>query len=374
MSRAAGFFMAAQSLAPEVDPMNHVVVMAGGSGMRFWPESTASRSKQFIDLTGRGTMIRETIRRLSPLLRRENVWVVAGEKDSPHLSARALGIPARNIILEPEGKNTAPAVALAVAHVSRRDPEAVIAATPADHAVSDGRAFRAALGKGLRAAARTGRFVTLGIPPAYPATGYGYIERGKPFGGRGDGVFEVVRFTEKPDLVTARRFIKTGRFSWNSGIFIFRADTFRDRLARFLPDVDAAIGSAFRFHGKKEYPSRLGSAYRRMPSISMDYGILEKEAGILVVPADFGWSDLGTWRSLHEFLGGPGENVTFGDAVLIDCRNTLVRTDGGVVAVAGMEGVVVVRSGDAVLVCPRDRSEDVKRIAEEVRKRFPHLS
>lgn len=354
--------------------MDHVVVMAGGSGTRFWPESRARCSKQFLDLTGRGPMIRETIRRLFPLLRRENVWVVAGEKDAPHLSPRTLGIPGRNILLEPEGKNTAPAVALAVAHIGRRDPDAVIAAAPADHAVADERAFRAVLGKGLRVAGRTGRFVTLGIPPDHPATGYGYIERGNRFAGKEKDVHNVLRFTEKPDLATARRFVKSGRFSWNSGVFLFRADTFRDRLSRFLPEVHKAIESAFRSYGKREFPGRLRAAYRRMPSISIDYGILEKEKGILVIPAVFGWSDLGTWRSLHEFLGKPGENVTFGNVILLDCENALVRADRGLVAVAGMENVVVVRSGDAVMVCPRSRSEEVKRIAEEVRRRFPHLS
>ena len=354
--------------------MDHVVVMAGGSGTRFWPESRARRSKQFLDLTGRGPMIRETVRRLFPLIPRENVWVVAGEKDAPHLSAGDLGIPGENVLLEPEGKNTAPAVALAVAHIARRDPEAVIAAAPADHAVARERAFRAVLGKGFRLARRTGRFVTLGISPTHPATGYGYIERGKQFGGRASGVFDVLRFTEKPDLSAARRFVRSGRFSWNSGIFLFRADTFHDRLARFLPDVHAAFEAVFRSHGKRDFAGKLQAAYRRMPSISIDYGILEKEKGILVIPADFGWSDLGTWWSLHEFMGSPGENVTFGNTILLDCRSALVRTDRGLVAVVGMEDIVVVRSGDAVLVCPRGRSEEVKRIAEEVRRKFPHLS
>lgn len=351
--------------------MDHVVVMAGGSGTRFWPESRARRSKQFLDLTGRGPMIRETIRRLFPLLRKENVWVVAGEKDAPHLSPRALGIPARNILLEPQGRNTAPAVALAVCRIARRDPEAVIAAAPADHAVADARAFRSVLRKGLRVARRTGRFVTLGIPPAHPATGYGYIERGKPLAGGDGSVFNVRRFAEKPSLAAARRFVSTGRFSWNSGIFIFRADAFRDRLARFLPDVHTPMETAFRSFGTKEFPGKLRAAYRRISSISVDHGILEKEKGILVIPADFGWSDLGTWRSLHEFLGKPGENVTFGNVLLLDCCNTLARSDRGLLAVVGMEDVVVVRNGDAVLVCPRSRSEEVKKIAEEVRRRLP---
>lgn len=354
--------------------MDHAVVMAGGSGTRFWPESRARRSKQFLNLTGRGPMIVDTIRRLGPLFDRERIWVVAGAKDAPHLSPRALGIPSRNIILEPDGKNTAPAVALASALIGRRDPGAVIAATPADHAVADERAFRAVLRKGLDVARKTGRFVTLGIPPTHPATGYGYIERGKPFGTARSGVYQVRRFAEKPDAATARRFLRAGRYDWNSGIFIFRSAVYADRMARFLPEIHSALSGALAVAGRKEFPAKLRAAYRRIPAISVDYGILEKERGILVIPARFGWSDLGTWRSLHEFLGTEGENVAFGDVILSDCRNTLVRSDGGVIAGVGLSDLVIVRSSDAVLVCRIDRSEDVKKIADEVRTRFPALA
>lgn len=352
--------------------MDHAVVMAGGSGTRFWPESRAQRSKQFLDLTGGGPMIRETLRRIFPVVPPERVWVVAGCKDAPHLSPRALGIPKRNILLEPEGRNTAPAMALATASIARVDPDAVILATPADHAIAKVRAFQAVLRKGLRLARETGRFVTLGIPPTHAATGYGYIERGKPFPGKTRGAFEVARFTEKPGLSAAKRFLRSGRFDWNSGIFLFSARTFADRLAKFLPDIDREIRSAFR-GGRAVSSGRLERAYRRMPSISVDYGILEKERGILVLPADVGWSDLGTWRSLHEFLSGQGGNVVFGNVLLSDCRNVLARTDTGLVAVLGMDGVVVVRSGGAVLVCPRSRSEEVKGIVEEARRRYPAL-
>jgi mannose-1-phosphate guanylyltransferase len=351
--------------------MDHAVVMAGGAGMRFWPESRQGRSKQFLDLTGGGPMIVETIRRLLPLFRRERVWVVAGEKDARHLSPRALGIPGTNVILEPEGRNTAPALALAVSVIARRDPEATVVATPADHAVADGRAFRAVLRKALRTARRTGCFVVLSIPPTHPATGYGYIERGGPATTGEDGVYRVRRFVEKPVLAAARRFLRSDRYGWNSGIFVFRAAAYRDRMAAFLPEIHAAMEEAFRAFGTKRFPARLGKAYARMPSVSVDYGILEKDRDILVLPAGFGWSDLGTWRSLHEFLGREGENVVFGNVILSDCRNTLVRSDRGMVAVIGMEDVVVVRSGDAVLVCPRVRSEEVKRIAEEVRTKYP---
>jgi len=354
--------------------MDHAIVMAGGSGKRFWPESRMHRSKQFLDLTGGGPMIVETVRRLLPLVPRKNVWVVAGEKDAPHLSARALGVPPGNIVLEPEGRNTAPAVALAAALIERRDGDAVIAATPADHAVADAASFRAVLGKGFRLARRTGRFVTLGIAPAHPATGYGYIERGAPHREGGDGAYLVRRFTEKPDLKTARRFLRTRRFYWNSGVFIVRAETYRNRVARFLPAVHRELERAIRDAGKRGFRDGLRRAYARIPSVSVDYGILEKEDGILVIPSDFGWNDIGTWRSLHEFLGGAGENVTAGKAILADTRGALVRSDRGVVAVIGMEDVVVIRSGDAVLVCPRDRSEEVKGIVEEVQRRFPDLA
>lgn len=356
--------------------MDHAIVMAGGSGTRFWPESRLRRSKQFLDLTGGGPMIVETVRRLFPLVHRENVWVVAGEKDAPHLSARVLGVPPGNILLEPEGRNTAPAVALAAMHIERRDADAVIAATPADHAVADAASFRSVLRKGFRLARGTDRFVTMGIAATHPATGYGYIERGAPFRKGGKGVYLVRRFTEKPDLRTARKFLRARRFYWNSGIFIVRAATYRNRVARFLRPVHRELEQAFRDAdaGKRGFRDRLRRAYARMPSISVDYGILEKEAGILVIPSDFGWNDIGTWRSLHEFLGKAGENVTAGEVILKDCRGALVRSDRGVVAVIGMEDVVVIRNGDAVLVCPRNRSEEVKGIAEEVQERVPKLA
>ncbi|MGB7971331.1 MAG: sugar phosphate nucleotidyltransferase [Candidatus Deferrimicrobiaceae bacterium] len=353
--------------------MDHAVIMAGGSGKRFWPESRMHRSKQFLDLTGHGPMIVETVRRLLPLVPRENIWVVAGEKDAPNLKSRTLGVPPRNILLEPEGRNTAPAMAMAAARIGRRDADAVIAATPADHAVGNPSAFRSVLKKGFRLARRTGRFVTLGISPDHPATGYGYIERGTPFSG-GEGVFVVRRFTEKPDLRTARKFLRSRRFYWNSGVFVVRAATYRNRVARFLPAVHRELEDALRDAGRGDIRNRLRRAYARMPSISVDYGILEKEDGILVIPSEFGWSDIGTWRSLHEFLGGEGENVTAGKVILTDCRGSLVRSDRGVVAVIGMEDVMVIRDGDAVLVCPRHRSEEVKEIAEEVKRRFPSLA
>lgn len=353
--------------------MDHAVVLAGGSGTRFWPESRTCRSKQFLDLTGGGPMIRETLDRLRPVVPPERLWIVAGRKDAPHLSPGALGIPKKNILLEPEGKNTAPAVALAAAVIAKADPDAVILATPADHAIADVGAFHAVIRKGLKLARETGRFITLGIPPTHPSTGYGYIERGKPFPGKMKGAFQVARFAEKPDHATAKRFLRSGRFDWNSGLFLFRTDMFADSLSKHLPEVGASIREALR-GGRNGFARRLAEAYRRMPSISIDYGILEKEKGILVLPADMGWNDLGTWRSLHEFLGQEGGNVTFGDVILTDCRNTLVRTDSGLVAVLGMEDTVVVRCGDAVLVCPRSRSEDVKGMVGEVRKRFPSLT
>lgn len=354
--------------------MRHAVVMAGGSGTRFWPESRAARAKQFLDLTGRGPMIVETIRRIAPLFPKGNVWVVAGEKDAPNFSSRSLGIPRRNLLLEPRGKNTAPAMALAAASIHREDPDAVIAATPADHAVADLRAYRAVFRKALGVAGEAERIVTLGIAPKHPATGYGYIERGKPFREGADGVYHVRRFIEKPDLSTARRFLRAKRYDWNSGVFFCRADVLIDRVQRFLPDMWKELDRAVSGGRGKGFRERLRTAYARIPSVSFDHGILEKEDRILVIPSDFGWNDLGTWRSLHDFLGGGEANITFGDVLLSGCRGSLVRTDRGVVAVVGMEDVVVVRSGDAVLVCRRDRSEQVKEIVDQVRRKYPPLA
>jgi mannose-1-phosphate guanylyltransferase len=348
--------------------MRHVVVMAGGSGTRFWPESREGLSKQFLDLSGRGAMVSETFRRLAPLVPPENLWIVAGAKDRKNLSRTPLPCPPENVLLEPSGKNTAPALALAAEAIWRRDPDAVVVASPADHEIRDGRRFRSAVTLALDLAARRRRIVTLGIAPTRPATGYGYIERGKPFGAGGKA-YEVARFTEKPDAATAESFLRSGRFYWNSGLFVFRADHFRERVALHLPAVAAPIAAAFGRGGKGSFRSALARGWKGVPSVSVDYGIMEKEEEILVVPGDFGWSDLGTWGSLHEFLAPAGGNATRGEAVLLDCRNVLARTDAGVVAVLGMEGVAVVRSGDAVLVCPLSRSEEVKRIVEEAARR-----
>ncbi len=355
--------------------MDHAVVMAGGSGTRFWPESRARRAKQFLNLTGHGTMIAETIRRFAPLVPPDNIWVVAGEKDREHLSAAALGIPPENLLLEPVGRNTAPAVALAAAAIRLKDPEAVVVASPADHAISDLKGFRSIIRKALRLTRKSGCFVTLGIPPTHPATGYGYIERGQPYGDPKTGAFRVRRFAEKPDVATARRFLRSGRFDWNSGLFLFRLPEFRERLQSHLPEVHAAFESAFRHAGKSGFPAAIRKAYRAIPSVSVDHGLLEHEPEILVVPAAVGWNDIGTWRSLHEFLGhGEAGNVLFGNVIAADCRNVLVRSDRGIVAVLGMEDVVVVRSGDAVLVCPRNRSEEVKGIVDQVKEKFPELA
>jgi mannose-1-phosphate guanylyltransferase len=350
--------------------MNHVLVMAGGSGTRFWPESREGLSKQFLDLSGRGPMIAETLRRLAPLAPPGNLWVVAGAKDRRNLSRAALPVPPENVILEPCGKNTAPALALAAEEIFRRDPRAVVTATPADHEIRDVPAFRSVVRSALSLARSSRRIVTIGITPTRPATGYGYIERGAPFGARGKA-YEAARFTEKPDGATAASFVRSGRYLWNSGLVVFRADLFRESVARHLPAVRERLDEAFRSRGKGSHRRALAAAWGRIPSVSVDYGILEKEEGILVVPGDFGWSDLGTWGSLHEFLAAPGGNASRGEAVLLECRDVLARTDEGVVAVLGMEGVAVVRSGGAVLVCPLARSEEVKRIVEEVRRRHP---
>ncbi|MCL2102437.1 MAG: sugar phosphate nucleotidyltransferase [Syntrophorhabdaceae bacterium] len=353
--------------------MDHAVVLAGGSGLRFWPESRARRSKQFLNLTGGGTMICETLDRLRPLFPPERLWVVAGRKDAPLLSHRALGIRKDNILLEPEGRNTAPAISLAAAVIAQKDPDSVLLFTPSDHAIADARAFLSVIRKGLKLARETGRFVTLGVLPTYPSTSYGYIERGTPFPGKVKGAFNVARFAEKPDLSTAKRFLRSGRFDWNSGVFLFRNDTLAKSIAKFLPEVGEAIGKVLQ--GKSSgFEQRLAEAYRRMPSISIDYGLLEKEKDILVLQANMGWNDLGAWRSLHEFLSKGNENVVFGNVILTDCKNTLARTDSGLIAAIGMEDTVIIRCGDAVLVCPRSRSEDVKKMAEEVRKRFPDLA
>jgi len=351
------------------------VVMAGGSGTRFWPLSRRNRPKQFLALDGDRPLLAATVDRLPPLARIEETYVVCGPNHAA-TARQILGkLPRSNLIVEPCPRNTAPCVGLAALHVKRREAKGVMAMLPADHHVARPADFREALAAGARLAA-AGAVVTIGIEPDRPETGYGYLKVGPRLAaiGRGRKAFHparVERFVEKPDVVTASRYLAEGGYLWNSGIFLFRADVILDEIRRSMPVLGEQLEVIDRALGLPSYARTLKRVFPAAPSISIDYGVMEKSHNIAVVPASFGWSDVGSFAALSEVheqddLG----NVKQGDAIVIEGhRNVVVAQGSRPVTVVGVDDVVVVDAGDAVLVVKKDRAQDVRRAVEEMSRR-----
>jgi mannose-1-phosphate guanylyltransferase len=346
------------------------VVMAGGSGTRFWPLSRARRPKQFLPLASERPLLVDTMARLKGLATPSQTFVVCGPSHAPLVRRMLPALPARNVLVEPVARNTAPAIALATWVVGSRDPTAVLAVLPSDHHVGDPRGFRAVLKLAARIA-RAGDLVTVGIQPTRPETGYGYIRSGAPLA---DGVLRVQAFVEKPDPVTAAEYLASGQYLWNGGIFVFTVASMKDAFARHLPEVAEAMTLLEPRIGKPSFRALLGRTFPALPSVSIDYGVMEKARNIAVVRGDFGWSDVGSFAALPEVrpLDSDGNVVVGKKTVVLDSSGCVVLGDGRTLAVLGMRDTVVVDAGDAVLVIPRERSQDVRRVVEALRlKRLP---
>jgi mannose-1-phosphate guanylyltransferase len=351
------------------------VVMAGGSGTRFWPLSRKDRPKQFLPLDGDEPMLAATVARLPPLARIDRTYVVCGPNHAAAARRILPRLPRANLVVEPVPRNTAPCVGLAALHVRRRDPAGVMAMLPADHHVARRAAFRDAIAAAARLAA-DGAIATIGIRPDRPETGYGYLKVGGRLPGWGRGKkavhpARVERFVEKPDLVTASRYLAEGGYLWNSGIFAFRADVILDEIRQAMPVLGEQLAVIERSLGTPSYTRTLRRIFPAAPSVSIDYGVMEKSQRIVVVPAEFGWSDVGSFAALSDIhprddLG----NVAQGDATVIDGHDNVVVARGRrPVALVGVDGLVVVDAGDVVLVVRKDRAQDVRKAVEEMQRR-----
>jgi mannose-1-phosphate guanylyltransferase len=350
------------------------VIMAGGSGTRFWPLSRKNRPKQFLALAGDEPLLAATVTRLPPLAKAKETFIVCGPAHAAAARKMLPKLPEQNFIVEPCARNTAPCVGLAALHVARKDERGVIVMLPADHHISKPAAFREAVASAADLASR-GVIATIGIKPSRPETGYGYLKIGPRLAARGrkgkGAAHKVERFVEKPDVVTAARYLADGGYLWNSGIFAFRADVILEEIRRAMPVLGEQLDAIDAAFGKPTYKKTLARIFPECPSISIDYGVMEKSKRIAVVPADFGWSDVGSFAALPDVkptdrLG----NVAEGDAVVVDAHNVVVLAKGGrPVAVVGIDDVVVVDAGDAVLVCRRDRAQDVRQAVEELSRR-----
>ncbi len=349
------------------------VVMAGGSGTRFWPLSRRLKPKQFLALAGDTPLLAATVRRLPPLAKAADTYVVCGPAHAAMAKKLLRELPAANFIIEPCARNTAPCVGLAALHVAAREKKGVVLMLPADHHIGRPETFREALAAAARLA-EAGHIATIGIRPHSPETGYGYLKVGPRLPGKGKAgasAHRVERFVEKPDVVTAARYLADGNYLWNSGIFAFRADVILEEIRRAMPVLGEQLGAIQKDVGRPAYRKTLARVFPDCPSISIDYGVMEKSQRIVVVPADFGWSDVGSFAALPEVretdhLG----NVAEGDALVIDGRNNVVLAGKHrPVAVIGLDDVVVVDAGDAILVCRKDRAQDVRKAVDELARR-----
>ena len=344
------------------------VVLSGGSGTRLWPMSRASMPKQLLALHGPRTMIQDTVLRANvpgavpPILLcgDDHRFLVADQMQT-------LGVTPRAIVLEPMGRNTAPAAAVAALIVSEEDPSGVILLLPSDHVVTDEPAFRLAVGRAA-AVARQGFVVTFGISPSTPETGYGYIQRGSPLKDI-DGVSAVKRFAEKPDSSTAERYLASGDYLWNSGMFVFRADVLLAELARFEPGIVAACRASLAAAKRDLDFVRLdGPEFEKARNISIDYAVMEKTDKAAVVPCDMGWSDVGAWSSLWALQKRDAHgNAVQGDVIVHDSRDSYVRSEKSLTALVGVHDLVVVVTEDAVLVADKGRAQDVKAIVDQLK-------
>ncbi len=338
------------------------LILAGGTGTRFWPLSRRASPKQLLDLEGEGSLLRATVDRLAPLVPPEAIWVCTTADLADKVRAALPELAADRVLAEPEGRNTAPAIGWSV-QTMVADGDGVIAVLPSDHRMSDPAAFRRALAAAGDAVEGRDRVVALGVPPTRPETGYGYLELAEGLEER-SGLQRVKRFTEKPHEDDARAFVASGRYLWNAGIFIFRGSTLLRHLALFEPQIGQGLSRI------AADPSALARAYAELPSISIDYAVMERLDEIAALPLDCGWSDLGSWEALAEVLpADESGNALRGDALALDAAGNLLYADRGTIAALGVRDLIVVRTDRAVLVAPKERSQEVRRIVAELEAR-----
>jgi mannose-1-phosphate guanylyltransferase len=346
----------------------HAVILAGGSGTRFWPASRRHLPKQLLCLAGRAdeSLIAATVRRIEPLVPPERVWISTGAN---LISATAAALPRilqQHVLAEPVARNTAPCIGWASATIARADPDAIVAVLPADHFIGDEPAFRRVLERAFRAA-EDGWLTTIGIVPTRPETGYGYIEVGESVA---DGVHRAVAFVEKPNRQRAEVFVAGGRHLWNAGMFFFRARAMRDAIAEHLPALAAGLDRIDEAAARGDEPRVLSEVFPSLPSISIDHGVMEKARRIAVVSGSFGWNDVGSWQVTWEMSDRDAQGNSLPDGTIaIDARNNLVRdrADGSRPkrwALVGVSNLVIVETDDAVLVIPRERAQDVRAVVD----------
>lgn len=342
------------------------VIMAGGRGERFWPKSRNSRPKQFLSLTSDGeTMIQKTVRRLSPLVDSEDIFIVTNAAYTELVKEQLPDVPAENILAEPCARNTAPCIAFAAAVISRKYDDAVMLVLPSDHLIGYENIYIKTLKKAVSVSLEGENLVTIGITPTYPETGYGYIN----FGSEAGDAYEVERFVEKPDLQTAKKYLASGKYLWNSGMFVWKVSSIMANLKKFMPDIYEGalrIGESF---GTEAYTETLVREFTAFTSESVDFGIMEKADNIFTIPGSFGWDDVGSWLAVERINEvDDDKNYIEGDVISVGSERATICGGKRLIAAIGVEDIIIVDTDDAVLVCSKNSTQDVKKVLAQLKE------
>lgn len=347
----------------------YAVIMAGGGGERFWPKSRQAHPKQLLNIFGNRTMIQATAERISDMVPPDRLLVITNKVQAPLIREQLPGVPEASIIAEPFGRDTAPCIALGAAMIMERDPEGIMIVLPADHVIKDSKKLNETLWDACRVAWERRCLVTLGIAPTGPSTGYGYIRGGEQIEGAGNTKFSLVKeFMEKPDRETARRYIDSGEYFWNSGMFVWRASTIVDELRKQIPEIYEGYSKIKKAIGTDDRDTVIRDVYSCLEKKSIDYGIMENAGNVVVAEATFDWDDAGSWLAIERHHPSDSNgNVILGEAVALNTDNCIIVSEDGIVGCVGIKDLIVVKTPDAVLVCPRDRAQDVKKIVRELK-------
>lgn len=344
------------------------VIMAGGRGERFWPKSRNNFPKQFLSLTTDGeTMIQKTVSRLSSLVDIEDIFVVTNANYVDIVKIQIPDMPAENILAEPAARNTAPCIGLAAAVIQKKYDDAIMLVLPADHLIKFNQMYIDTLRQAISVAEHGSNLVTIGITPTYPETGYGYIHFGKDEDVPA-GVYNVRRFVEKPNIELAKEYVGSGEYLWNSGMFTWKASSIMSNLDKFMPDMTEGLAKIKESFGTDSFNDVLKQVFPTFKSESVDFGIMERATGIYTIPGNFGWDDVGNWLAL-ERINKTNEygNMVQGDVISIKTKNSIINGNKKLIATVGIEDLIIVDTDDALLICAKDSTQDVKKIIENLK-------
>ncbi len=344
----------------------YAVIMAGGQGTRFWPRSRRRRPKQLLNIVGEITMLEQTVARIQPVIAAERIVVVAGDAYREQVRNCLPQLPDENFLFEPVGRNTAACVAWAALWIRQRAANAVMVVLPADHLIGDEAEFLWVLKTAAAMAQPLNRLVTIGIRPTHPETGYGYIHTSQEqLQVNSREVFRVAQFVEKPARQKAEQFLAEGTYLWNSGMFVWRADSIWFEVCRHLPELARCLEPIAEITRADTLPALLNELYPKLPAVSIDVGVMERAQDVWVVPADIGWSDVGSWRALGDLLAADAHgNVVIGEQRGIDTSGCFIHSPGKLVATIGLSDLVVIETDDVLLICPKERDQDVRKLVE----------